>query len=111
MVQTPPSGRPYRPSPRGDAQVQQRVQAVVVTATVSPLDPKRPTPTGTVTVFVDNVPTNRSAQLDNRGRARVRISGLKPGKYNIRATYSGGGTYDYHSSASPSLVYAVGGKP
>ena len=111
MVQTPPSGRPYRPSPRGDAQVQQRVQSVVVTATVSPLDPKRPTPTGTVTVFVDNVPTNRPAQLDSRGRARVRIAGLKPGKYNIRATYSGGGTYDYHSSASPSLTYAVGAKP
>lgn len=109
--QAPPSFQPYRRSSQADAAAQQRVHSAVVTATVSTLAPGRPTPTGTVTVFVDNVPTNRPAQLDSRGRARVRIAGLKPGKYNIRATYSGGGTYDYHSSASPSLTYTVGAKP
>ena len=82
--------------------------SVVVTATVAPLTPGRPIPTGTVTVYIDGVPMNRPAQLDDRGRARVRITSLKPGEHKIRATYSGGGKFDYHSSSSSTHVCTVG---
>src|SRR4029077_185529 len=55
-----PPVRPYRSSrvrPDVDAQLPARVTVVV--ATVVPLTPGRPTPTGTVTFFVDGVPMNR----------------------------------------------------
>jgi hypothetical protein len=82
-------------------------QSLVVTATVSPKTPGRPTPTGSVTFFVDGVPMNRATTLDERGRARITIDRLKPGEHTIRATYSGGGRYDYHSSFSPNLLRTV----
>jgi hypothetical protein len=98
--------QPYRsPNATADAPAQ---KSVVVTATVAPLTPGRPIPTGTVTVFIDGVPMNRPTQLDDRGRARLRIAGLKPGEHKIRATYSGGGKFDYHSSSSSSHVYRAG---
>ena len=106
--------RPYRPSSevKSDVTAQpgaaERVQSVVVTATVSPLTPGRPIPTGTVTVFIDGVPMSRPTQLDDRGRARVKIPALKPGEHKIRATYSGGGKFDHHSSSSPTLLCTVG---
>jgi hypothetical protein len=103
--------RPYRPSqdrPDGDAQLPAR--STVVTLTVVPLTPGRPIPTGTVTVSVDGVPMNRPVQLDDRGRARVKIATLRPGEHKIRATYSGGGKFDYHSSSSSTLVYTVPGE-
>ena len=60
--------RPYRsPNASADAPAQ---NSVVVTATVAPLTPGRPIPTGTVTVYIDGVPMNRPVQLDGRGRAR-----------------------------------------
>jgi hypothetical protein len=99
--------RPYRSS---NVTADVPAHSVVVTATVLPLTPGRPIPTGTVTVFIDGVPMNRPIQLDDRGRARVRITGLKPGEHKIRATYSGGGKFDYHSSSSSSLVCRVGSK-
>ena len=76
-------------------------------ATVSALTPDRPAPTGSVTFFLDGMPMNRAVTLDDRGRARVTISRLKPGEHTIRATYSGGGRYEYHSSSSPNLIHAV----
>ncbi len=101
-----------RPSRRSDdsagVPAQSGVGSVVVIATVSPLTPGRPIPTGTVTVFIDGVPLNRPVQLNDRGQARVKIAGLKPGEYKIRATYSGGGKYDYHSSSSSTLVCEPG---
>jgi hypothetical protein len=101
--------RPYRRSPvTKDVTGQSRVRSLVVTATVLPLNPGRPIPTGTVTVFIDGVAMNRPVQLDDRGRARVKIAGLKAGEHKIRATYSGGGKFDYHSSSSPTLLYRAG---
>ena len=83
-------------------------QSLVVTALVSPLNLDRPTPTGSVTFFVDGVPMKRPITLDERGSARIIIDLLKPGKHTIRANYSGGGRYDYHSSSSPNLLHVVG---
>ncbi len=100
--------RPYRP-PGASAEVsaQPEVYSVTVTATVSPLAPGRPVPTGSVTFFIDGVPMNRSVQLDGRGMARVKTR-VKPGEHQIRATYSGGGKFDYHSSSSSTLVCRAG---
>jgi len=81
--------------------------SVIITATVLPLTPGRPIPTGSVTFFVDGVPTNRPSQLDERGRARFRIARMNPGEHKFRASYSGGGKYDYHSSTSPNLLHMV----
>jgi hypothetical protein len=108
--QPAPRGRAYHRPPRvtPDVPAQPVVHSVVVTATVIPLTPGRPIPTGTVTVFIDGVPMNRPIELDGRGRARLRIAALKPGEYKIRATYSGGGKFDYHSSSSPTLLCTVG---
>jgi hypothetical protein len=103
-----PPVRPYRLSrvePDVDAQLPARV--TVVAATVVPLTPGGPIPTGTVTVFVDGVPMNRPTPLEDRGQARVKIAALKPGEHKIRATYSGGGKFDHHSSSSPTLLYTV----
>jgi hypothetical protein len=97
--------RPYRsPNATADAPAQ---NSLFVTATVAPLAPGRPIPTGTVTVYIDGVPMNRPVQLDGRGEARVRITGVKPGEHKISATYSGGGKFDYHSSSSSTLVCSV----
>jgi len=106
--QQAPSGQAYRPSQvTPGVPAQPKVPSVLVTATVLPLTQGRPIPTGTVTVFIDGVPMNRPMQLDDRGRARVRIAALKPGEHKIRATYSGGGKFDYHSSSSPTLLCTV----
>jgi hypothetical protein len=85
----------------------ERGHSFVVTAEVTPLDGERPAPTGFVTFSVDEVPMNRPTPLDVRGRARTSIRRLKPGPHTIRATYSGGGRYEYHSSSSPNLLYNV----
>jgi hypothetical protein len=75
---------------------------------VLPLAGGRPTPTGTVAFFIDGVPMNRPVELNGRGRARVKVTGLKPDEHKIRATYSGGGKFDYHSSSSSTLVCEPG---
>jgi len=93
----------------GEEPVKRSEQALAVTATVLPLTPKRPTPTGTVTFFIDGVPMKRPVNLDERGRARVVVQ-LKPGEHKIRAAYAGGGEYDYHSSSSANLIYTAGRK-
>jgi Big-like domain-containing protein len=104
-----PPARPGRlPVPEDEPLPKGLPNTLIVTATVVPLTPGRPTPTGSVTIFVDGVPMKRPTQLDERGRARVTVTGLKPGKHKIRATYSGGGTYEYHRSSSPNLLHTVG---
>jgi Big-like domain-containing protein len=80
---------------------------LVVIATVAAMTPGRPAPTGVVNFFVDGVPLNRPAQLDGRGRASITIGPLKSGEHRIRATYAGGGQYEYHASSSPALLYTV----
>lgn len=81
---------------------------LAVTATVSPLSPGRPTPTGTVTFYVDGMPMRRPVELDEQGSARATVGPLKQGEHKVRATYSGGGKYNFESSSSPNLVHVVG---
>jgi hypothetical protein len=85
----------------------QPADSLRVTATVRSLIPERPIPTGTVTFYVDGIPMQRPAQLDDKGQARTTVTGLKPGEHKFRATYSGGGRYDHYSSSSPTLTYTV----
>jgi hypothetical protein len=81
---------------------------VVIAAQVLALDPKRPTPTGTVTFFIDGVPLRRPVALDSRGRASAMLNHLKPGEHTIRATYHGGGKHDYHCSTSGNHICTLG---
>jgi hypothetical protein len=83
-------------------------QLLAVTATVVPLTKGGPTPTGTVTFSVDGMTMLRPTELDDQGEARITVGPLKPGQHRIRATYSGGGKHEYHSSTSPNLLYTVG---
>jgi hypothetical protein len=99
--------RAYRPPKAGETAPAQSVRSLVVTVAVSPLTRGRPIPTGCVTVFIDDVPMNRAIPLDGSGRARVKITGLKPGEHKFRATYSGCEKFDYHSSSSPTLICTV----
>lgn len=104
-----PGRRPYKaPGVQANVPVEPEVHSLVVIATVSSLTAGRPTPTGTVSFSVDGVPLNRPVHLDGRGRARVRVAYLNPGEHKIRATYSGGGKFDYHGSSSSTLVCRVG---
>jgi len=57
--------------------------------------------------ILDGVPTNRPTQLDDRDRARFRIARMNPGEHKFRASYSGGGKYDHHSSTSPNLLHMI----
>ena len=80
--------------------------ALAVAAKVSALTPGRPVPTGSVTFIVDGMPTRRPLRLDALGRART-VLRLKPGRHVIRAYYTGGGRFEYHSSTSPNLLHTV----
>jgi hypothetical protein len=102
-----PSRQDRVPDDNADQRPTRPDRALRLTATVSALTPGRPTPTGTVIFFIDGVPMKRPATLDGRGRAQLTVGLLKPGEHTIRATYSGGGRYDYHSSSSANLVYPV----
>ena len=64
-------------------------------------------PTGTVAFSIDGMQMRRPTDLNDRGQAAVTLAKLKPGEHTIRATYSGGGKYDYHSSSSPAVRYTV----
>jgi hypothetical protein len=82
----------------------------VITATVLPLTPGSPVPTGSVTFFVEGVKVGRAVRLDSCGRAVMRTEELKAGEYTIHATYAGGGKHAHHASSSPTLLHAVGAK-
>ena len=109
----PATNRPDRkPIPKVTDAPQHLGLYLAVAATVRPLASGRPTPTGTVTFFVDGVPMNRPVELDDQGSARVTVGPLKVGEHLIRATYSGGGKDEYHSSSSPNLLHTIpAGKP
>ncbi|MFN0213287.1 MAG: multicopper oxidase domain-containing protein [Saprospiraceae bacterium] len=79
----------------------------VITAIVSPLIGKQPTPRGTVTFYVDNNAAGAAIQLDSDGRAKWVIEGLDKGTYNIRATYTPDDKTVNHPSSSPNLSYTV----
>jgi hypothetical protein len=114
-VQLVGAGPPSQPNRSAEgAQPTQPDASLNVTATVLPLSPGRPTPTGSVTFYIDGVPMDRPVELDGRGRARVTVARAKGGEQSLRgsrgssrkitATYSGGGTYNYRSSTSASLL-------
>jgi hypothetical protein len=104
----PATLRPDRTPAALATELQRRLdQWLVVTATVRPLTPGKPHPTGTVVFFVDGVPMKRPTLLDDSGMASVVLGPLKLGQHTIRATYSGGGKYEYHSSSSPNLLHTV----
>jgi hypothetical protein len=100
--------RAYRLPKAGETAPAQPVRPTVVTVAVSPLTRGRPIPTGSVTIFIDDVPMNRPIPLDASGRGRVKITDLKPGEHKFRATYSGGAALDYHGSSSSTLVHRAG---
>lgn len=79
---------------------------VVVTAEVLALSEGRPSPTGSVTFYVDGLASRCPTPLNERGQARITLR-LKPGDHLIRAVYGGGGRCEFHSSSSPNLVYRV----
>jgi hypothetical protein len=85
-----------------------QVYSATITATVSPLTPGRPIPTGSVTFYIDGVPMNRPVQLDAQGRASIKTQMKSSGEHKIRATYSGCGKCDYHSSSSSTHICKVG---
>jgi hypothetical protein len=80
---------------------------LVVTATVRSQTEGKPVPTGTVVFTVDGVPQRRPVELDASGTASIEVGPLKPGEHQIRATYSGGGKHEHHSSTSPNLIHVV----
>jgi hypothetical protein len=97
-----------RANPPGKAGQQGRRDGwLTVTATVRSLSPGKSHPTGTVVFFVDDVPQKRPMELDSSGRASISVGPLKPGEHKIRATYSGGGRGEHHSSTSPNLLHVV----
>ncbi len=109
-VQLVAKGAPNRNGRRqmeADEPARASEDSLALLATVSPLTSGRPIPTGSVAFYVDGVRMNRPVILNERGRAQVVVSRLKEGEHKIRASYSGGGKYDYHSSSSPNLLYKV----
>jgi FtsP/CotA-like multicopper oxidase with cupredoxin domain len=82
-------------------------EALMLTATILPLKCARPTPTGTITFFIDGLPVGSPVKLDKRGRASFTTTRLVPGDHSIRATYGGGGRHKHRPSSSPNLLHMV----
>lgn len=95
-----------RVNPEGDQASGEPTLTLI--AKVLPLTSRRPTPTGSVLFYVDGVPMKRPVELDERGSARSVVRGLKPGEHSFRATFSGGGRFDYHGSSSTNLFVQLG---
>jgi hypothetical protein len=72
-------------------------QAVTFTATVRD-STGTGTPTGTVTSFVGSTAVAR-VTLDGSGRARIRLSFLRTGRFTVRAVYSGDARFDTSSQS------------
>jgi hypothetical protein len=83
----------------------------LVTATVLPRTPDRPTPTGTVTLFADGSRVGTSVKLDDWGRAYFATDRIGSGVHTIRATYRPSGKQGYESSSSPNLVIGRAQRP
>ena len=83
-------------------------EAVGFTATVTALTSRRPTPTGTITFLIDEVPVGRPVELDESGRAWFKTASMSRGVRSIRAEYqSSADTEAYHNSSSPTLRHPV----
>jgi hypothetical protein len=76
---------------------------VTFTATAAAVVPGAGTPTGTVTFMVRNVVVAR-VRLDANGQARISRSYWGPGRFTIRAVYSGDADF---AASSQSLTERV----
>ena len=84
-------------------------QSVTVTAIVIPMHSGREQPEGDITFHIDGKPRTRTAELNEHGRAHLKVTGLKAGEHKIRATYSCGERENhYHDCSSPNLLVTVG---
>ncbi|MFN0141195.1 MAG: Ig-like domain repeat protein [Pyrinomonadaceae bacterium] len=92
----------------GDKEETRPGEPLVVTATVLPLTSGRPTPTGSVTFFVDGVAASPPIELNEKGQAQITLDRLDSGVHKIRASYtSEPGQDGYHPSSSPNLLHTV----
>ena len=78
-----------------------------ITATVLPLRRDSPTPTGSLTFFVDDEAAGPPVQLDEQGRASFTTDVPERGGQRIRATYAGSDDQGYFPSNSPNLLQTV----
>src|SRR5690606_27831768 len=85
-------------------------ETLVVMATVRPLAPGRPTPTGSIQFLIDENAVEKPIDLNKEGRASLKTRGLRAGVHRIRAVYTPGRERDaYHGSSSPVLLHRVDG--
>ncbi|HYI14114.1 MAG TPA: DUF1326 domain-containing protein [Thermomicrobiales bacterium] len=83
-------------------------ESLDITATVLPLTPGMPTPTGSITFLIDDVEISTPVELDKDGRASLKTERLRDGVHRIRARYSPGGeNVSRRASPSPSLLHPV----
>jgi FtsP/CotA-like multicopper oxidase with cupredoxin domain len=83
-------------------------ESLVVTATVLPLTPGRPIPTGSITFLIDDVAAEKPIDLDKEGRASLKTQDLGAGVHRIRALYTPSGEKSaYQGSSSPNLLHEV----
>jgi hypothetical protein len=92
----------------GDRPQTRAGESLDVTATVLPLAPGMPTPTGSITFLIDDVAVASPVTLDKDGRASLTTKRLRDGVHRIRAIYTPGGeNCACHASPSPSLLHPV----
>jgi hypothetical protein len=83
-------------------------EAVAITATVTPLTPARPIPTGHVNFVLDGVASGPPVALDENGQAQFTEDRFTIGEHGIHAIYTPGGEESgYHPSTSPHIVHTV----
>ena len=87
-------------------------ESVVFTATVLALTKGRPTPTGSITFLIDDVPVEKPIDLDKSGRASLKTESLSTACIaSGRSTPPAARTTSTTSSSSPSLRHPVERKP
>jgi len=91
----------------GDKEQTRSGEPLVVAAIVLPLSNGRPTPTGNVTFFIDNVPAGSPIKVDNQGRAHFTTNNLSVGTHKIRAAYKSDDANSYQPSTSPDITHKV----
>ena len=74
-------------------------QAVVLTASVTPVPPATGTPTGMVT-FMDGTTTLGTGTLDSTGTATFTATTLSVGTHSLTAVYGGGGVFNGSTSSA-----------
>jgi hypothetical protein len=83
-------------------------EPVRITATVTPLTPGRPIPTGHVTFDIDGAAIVPPTALDANGQATFTTDQLSLGDHRIHAIYVPGGMESaYHPSTSPGIDLTI----